>query len=120
VHRDLALAAAIQFVRGFIRRIKMPAGFERFRRAGVRIGAFDLAREDVVRHAEPREIFEDRRFIFRLAALGIGVVDAQEELAVMLLREQPVEHGRARIADVQQSCRRRSEADDGHGSIITE
>ena len=103
VRRDLAFAAAVQLVGGFIRRIKIAARLQRFRRAGMGIGALDLAREDVMRHAEPCEILKDRRFIFRLAALGIGVIDAQEELAVMLLREQPVEHGRPRIADVEQA-----------------
>jgi hypothetical protein len=114
VRRDLPLAAAVQLVGGFIGRIEMAARLQRFGGAGMGIGPLDLAREDVVRHAQPRHIFQDRGFIFRLAALGIGVIDAQEEFAVMLLREQPVEHGRARIADMEQPGGGWGETDDGH------
>src|SRR6185437_11023685 len=93
--------------------IETAAGLQFLRRALVRVAALALPREVIVRQSEPLQVFENGTLVFRLAALGAGVVDAQQELAALLLREQPVEHGGARIADMQQSRRRRREANGG-------
>src|SRR6185437_3941778 len=77
LHCDLALAAAIEFVRAFVTGIEMAAGFEFLGGLFVFARALDLAREKIVSEAEPVQIFEDRRFVFGLGALGVGIVDAQ-------------------------------------------
>src|SRR6185312_7836613 len=87
VHRELALAAAVEFGSGFISRIERPACLQLFCRSLMRIGALDLPREKVMAETEPRKVLDDRRLVFGLRALGIGVVDAQKELAAGLVRE---------------------------------
>ena len=53
----------------------------------------------------------------RRRALAVGILDAQDEGAAMVARQQPVEQGRARIADVQVAGRAGSEANPhGRGS----
>ena len=51
--------------------------------------------------AEPAQILEDARLRLARRALGVGVLDAQDERAVLAVREQPVEQRGARVADVQ-------------------
>ena len=78
--------------------------------AGKLIG--DLA---VPLQAEPRQPVEDRgdRGLGRAGA--VGVLDAQEERAAVMAREQPVEERRAGAADVQEAGRRGGETGDyGH------
>lgn len=53
--------------------------------------------------AEPREALEDCPGAFLGAAGPVGVLDAQEELAAVLSRVEPVEERRAGAADVQES-----------------
>ena len=60
--------------------------------------------------AEPAEAVEDRLQRLGAVALGVGVVDAQDELAAVPAREQPVEQGGADAADVQVAGRARGEA----------
>ena len=47
----------------------------------------------------------------RRRALAVGVLDAQDERAAVVARQQPVEQRRARVADVQVAGRARGEAD---------
>src|SRR5204863_7816245 len=69
--------------------------------------------------AQPAEPVEDRLQGLRHVALLVGVVDAEDELAVLLPGEQPVEQGRADPADVQVAGRARGEAGaNRHGSAI--
>ena len=66
--------------------------------------------------AEPAHAFQDRvdRRLGRSGA--IGVLDAEQELAAMMPREQPVKQRGARAAQMEIAGRRRREAgDDGHG-----
>ena len=54
--------------------------------------------------------------IASIASVGrarlVGILDAQQELAAVVAREQPVEQRRARAADVQESGRGGGEAGD--------
>ena len=49
------------------------------------------------------------------AALGVGVLDPQHELAAVLACVDPVEQGRARATDVQVARGRRRETDTDRG-----
>ena len=60
--------------------------------------------------AEPVEALEDRARALVGAARAVGVLDAQQELAAVVLGVEPVEERRAGAADVEVSRRRRSEA----------
>ena len=65
--------------------------------------------------AEPRQAVEDRGDRGLGGAGAVGVLDAQQELAAVVAREQPVEERGARAADMQEAGRRGGEAgDDGH------
>ena len=67
---------------------------------------------------QPLKIFPDRVDIRLFRALGIGIVEAQDERATRLSGNQPVEKGRAQVAYVQVSGRGRGEAGDGHGVLL--
>ena len=60
---------------------------------------------------QPAQILENPGLRLASGPLGVGVLDAQDERAVVAVREQPVEQRRARVADVQLTGGRRSEAD---------
>ena len=51
--------------------------------------------------AEPAQVLENALLGLPGRALGVGVLDAQDEGAVVAAREQPVEERGARVADVQ-------------------
>ena len=53
--------------------------------------------------AQPLQTLEDVGGVFGLAALLVGVLDAQQEVATQVAGEQPVEHRRAGRADVQRA-----------------
>ena len=55
-------------------------------------------------------------FRFARRALGVGVLDAQDERAALAAREQPVEQRRARVADVEMAGRTGRETH-AHGLI---
>jgi competence protein ComEC len=59
--------------------------------------------------AEPAHPVEDRVDRRLGRARAIGILDAQQELAAVMAREQPVEQRRARAADMQIAGRRRRE-----------
>src|SRR6478672_2779234 len=63
---------------------------------------------------EPLESFVDRARACLGAAGAVGVFDAEEKLAAVVLREQPVEQSGARTTDVQVSRRRRRESKSVH------
>jgi len=67
--------------------------------ASANIGAF------IPVNSQPLQVFEDLRFIPRLAALHVGVFDAQNHRAILLPGEQPVEQRGARVAHVEMSGR---------------
>ncbi len=56
--------------------------------------------------AQPTQTIEDAFHQFGAIALGIGILDSQDERAALVSRKQPVEKGRARAADVEIARRR--------------
>ncbi len=116
---DLALAAAVEFQLGFVAGIEPARGLQSVGGGLMRGHALGLTGEEIVRDAEPAEVFDDGGFVFGLGAFGVGIVDAQQELAAVLLREEEVEQRRARIADMQQAGGRWGKADNGvsHGDV---
>src|SRR5919201_1263864 len=50
---------------------------------------------------EPAQILEDAGLRFTSRSLDIGILDAQDECAVLAARQQPVEKRGARVAHVQ-------------------
>src|SRR2546429_1665211 len=66
--------------------------------------------------AEPAQSFINRGGGFFSIARSIGVLDAQNEFAVVMSREEPIEKGGARAADVEIASGRRGEADADFGS----
>ncbi len=61
------------------------------------------------------QVFDQLRFEAGLGALKIGVFNAQDEVAALTPRKEPVIQGRARVAHVQQSGGGRSKA---HANLI--
>ena len=59
---------------------------------------------------EPAQILEDARLGLARRSLGVGVLDAQDERAILAMREQPVEERRPRVADVELTGRARCES----------
>jgi hypothetical protein len=53
--------------------------------------------------AEPLQAFQDVGGVFGLAALLVGVLDPQQELPAVMPREEPVEDGGPRRADVKRA-----------------
>ena len=81
----------------------------------VEVEPLRLAHDLVRCQPEPVEIVADRLVELRGRALAVGVVDAQDERAAVLPREQAVVQRGADVADVQPAGRRRREAgDDAH------
>mgnify|MGYP003694725645 CR=1 FL=1 len=60
---------------------------------------------------EPAQVLEDALLGLLRRTLGVGVLDAEDERAVVPAREQPVEERRARVADVELTGGAGSEAD---------
>ena len=58
---------------------------------------------------EPAQRVEDLLDVLGRRALAVGVLDAQDELAALAAREEPVVQCRPRAADVQHARRRRRE-----------
>ena len=74
-------------------------------------GALELAdRLAVPIEAQPFEPVENRVHRLLRRTFAVGVLDAQQEFAVAVLGEEPVEQRRARAADMQEAGRRRCEA----------
>src|SRR3546814_19903482 len=65
---------------------------------------------------EPAHPVEDRVDRGLGGAGAVGILDAQQELAAVVAREQPVEQRGARAADMEETRRRRREARDDAGN----
>ena len=109
------LAAEIELLWRFVTGIDASGGLQPFELAFVQIEPLRLAHHHVGIDPEPAEIVADRGIELGRRALGVGVVDAQDELAAVLLREQEIVQRGADIADVEPAGRRGGEAGDGHG-----
>ena len=64
-------------------------------------------------HVEPHpsQVLDDGALAFTRGPLDVGVLDTKDERALAVPREQPVEQGRARVADVQVAGGRWSKTD---------
>ena len=67
--------------------------------------------------AEPAHPVEDRVDRRLGRARLVGILDAQQELAAMVARVEPVEQGRARAADMEEAGGRGREAGDDRGAL---
>jgi hypothetical protein len=65
---------------------------------------------------EPAQSFIDRGSGFFSIARSIGVLDAQNEFALVMSREEPIEKGRTCAADVEIASGRGGKADADSGS----
>ena len=106
----------IEFLRRGIAVIGMALGQHLVRDLGMAGGARELIGDLAVpRQAEPGEPIQDRRDRRLGRARAVGVLDAQQVLAAVMLGEEPVEQGRSGAADMQVAGGRGGEAgNDGH------
>ena len=90
--------------------VGVPAGEQLVRVRGVEVQPLGLAVRAagaadvgplVPVEAEPAQVLEDALLGLLGRSLGVGVLDAEDEGAVVAAREQPVEERGARVADVQ-------------------
>ena len=117
--RELHLAAAIQFVGGFIAGVQTAGRLEPRSGLLVAVEPLRLVVALIPDEAEPGQVVLDALFELGRGAGQVGVVDAQDEGAALPLGEHPVDQGGADIADVQFARRRRGEADlDGHEETL--
>ena len=109
------LAPRLQFLAGQIAAIGMPGIEQLLGNRCVAIGPGKLERRRFIAHqAEPFEAVEDRRNRRFGGAGAVGVLDPQQVFAAMMPREQPVEQGGARAADMQVAGGRGGKAPDDH------
>ena len=118
----LALAAPIELFGGLVARIEERLLFQRLGRRRIVVEPVRLAGDLVRDDAEPGEILDDGALIFGLRALAIRVVEAQQISPAGFQRGEPVEQGRAGIADMEEAGRRGSETElrRGHAALMAE
>ena len=68
--------------------------------------------------SQPAEVLEDAGLRLRGRSLGVGVLDAQDERAVVAARQQPVEERRAGVADVELTGRTRCKSNSHHAGSV--
>ncbi len=111
------LAAKFELLRRLEAGIDSPGRLEPLELALIQREALGLAHDTVGREAEPVEIVANAQVERRGRALGVGVVDPQQECAVLLAREQIIMERGTDVADMQAPGRRRREAGgDGHAA----
>src|SRR4051812_2402828 len=113
-------AVRLELLRGAEAIVGMPAGEQlvcvrRIEMQPLRLPVRSITAADVWSlvplEAEPAEIVEDALLRRLRRALRVGILDAQDERAVVTPREQPVEERRTRIADVKLPGRTRGKTD---------
>ena len=108
---ELGPAPGLQLLRGLVAGVDGTTGPEPLERSLVEGGALALPVLLVPTHAEPGQILADRPLKVGARALAVGVVEAEDEAARLLAGEEPVDHGRARVAQMEQPGRARGETD---------
>ena len=108
---ELGPAPGLQLLRGLEAGVDGTTGPEPLERSLVEGGALALPVLLVPTHAEPGQILADRPLEVGARALAVGVVEAEDEAARLLAGEEPVDHGRARVAQMEQPGRARGETD---------
>ena len=119
----LALAAPIELFGGLVARIEERLLLQRLGRRRIAVEPVRLAEAvSCGDDAEPGEILDDGALIFGLRALAIRVVEAQQISPAGFQRGEPVEQGRAGIADMEVAGRRGSETElrRGHAALMAE
>src|SRR5262249_2530014 len=114
---QLAPALQLQLLRRLVAGIE-PAGRLQLRHGGVVGGeAIGLAHLLLPLQAQPAQVFLDAGGELGHTAVAIGVVEAEDEGAALLAREQPVGERNVDVADMQPTRRARRKADaDGHAT----
>lgn len=120
----LRLAADFDLERRAVARINAPCPIENLEGLAIDRCACRLVDGLAIPcEAEPGEIVHELARELGLAALGVGVFDAQQEAAARVPGEQPVEERCARVTEVQFAARARREAGDeragGHPRNVT-
>src|SRR6266542_342827 len=108
--REIRLALGVELLRGTEAEVRVPAGHELVGVRRIEVEPLGLAirpvqaadvRPLVPVQAEPSKILEDAVLRLARGAFGVGVLDAEDEGAVLPVRKQPVEQRRAGVAHVQ-------------------
>jgi hypothetical protein len=95
-------AHRLELLRRGVATVGLALGQQRARHLGVPSGPLELEHRRLVGHQpEPAEAVEDRVDRPSGRPLPVGVLDPQQVAPAVVPREQPVEQGRARAADVQ-------------------
>ena len=109
------LAAKVELLWRFVAGIDSSSRLQTPELAFVELEPVRLSHYAVRLQAEPVEVVANRRVELRRRALAVGVIDPEDELALVPPREQEVVDRGADVADVKPACGRGSEAgDDSH------
>ena len=117
--RHRRLAHRVEFLARLVGVVGLAVGDQSFGHLAVTVDAVGLVdRALVVAQAQPVHRLQDRVDGGLGAALAVGILDAQDELAAAVARFQPTVQRRAGAADVQVAGRTGSEAGAaGHGKL---
>jgi hypothetical protein len=104
---DLGAAAQFELLRRLKAGVEAPGFLQLFGRRLVEREALGLVQDGVGLEAEPGEILADRGGEFGARALGVGVVEAQEEApaAGRAAGQRPVQQRRAKVSEVETTGR---------------
>ena len=114
---ELRLALQLQFQRRLVTIVKPSGRSQTIRRFVIAVKAGRLVLLAIPGQAQPFQVAADLVGVFGLGAFWIGVVDAQNERAPGLGGDQPVQHRRPQISDMQIARGRGREAGRGHRLI---
>jgi hypothetical protein len=110
----LLLALEVQLRRRLERLVEPALLAQLVRRRFVAVQPVGLPLKPVPGDPQPFQILLDRVRVFLLRPLRVGVVEAQDEGAPRLARDQVVEQRRAQVPDMQVAGRRGRETGNGH------
>ena len=114
-----ALALQGQLFRRLVAGIKPAIALQHFLRQVVAVEPVGLAGEAVPIQAEPAQIPLDPGGELRRRTFQIGIVQAQQETAVLRTGEQPVDQRQTDVTDMEHTGRTGSETDgDAHGARL--
>ena len=107
---ELGLATDLDLKRRAVARIDAPHGREPIERLTINVATLGLL-DDLTIPSEPKplQVVLQLRGELGLAALGVGIFDAQQEATAISSCEQPVKERRSRIAQMQFAARTRGE-----------
>ena len=106
------LAFDVQLLRRLVGRIEQAHGAQLVGGLVIDAEAFGLVEGLDPGQAQPGQVLLEDGLVFLGRALKVGIVDAQDELAALAARKQPVDERGAHIADMDAASGRGSESDD--------